>query len=42
MRPFGQLLITTGKLVVERDPAGVIVGFSQQGGTSQNVCELLA
>jgi hypothetical protein len=42
VRPFGQLLITTGKLVVERDPAGVIVGFSQQGGTSENVCELLA
>jgi hypothetical protein len=42
VRPFGQLLITTGKLVVERDPAGVIVGFSQQGGTSEDVCELLA
>src|SRR6476619_875700 len=42
VRPFGQLLITTGKLVVERDPAGVIVGFSQQGGTTRDVCELLA
>ena len=42
VRPFGQLLITTGNLVVDRDPAGAIVGFSQQGGTSQDVCELLA
>ena len=42
VRPFGQLLITTGKVVVERDPLGVIVGFGPQGGTSENVCELLA
>jgi hypothetical protein len=42
VRPFGQLLITTGKVTVERDPGGVIVGFTQQGGTSANVCELLA
>ena len=42
VRPFGKLLITTGNLVVDRDPAGVIVGFSQQGGTSEDVCELLA
>ncbi len=42
VRPFGQLLITTGRVIVERDAAGVIVGFTQQGGTSQDVCELLA
>jgi hypothetical protein len=42
VRPFGQLLITTGKVIVERDPDGVIVGFTQLGGTSQDVCELLA
>lgn len=42
VRPFDQLLITTGRVIVERDPAGVIVGFTQQGGTSQDVCELLA
>ena len=42
VRPFNQLLITTGRVVVERDPAGVIVGFTQLGGTSQDVCELLA
>ena len=42
VRPFGQLLITTGKVTVERDLNGVIVGFTQQGGTSENVCELLA
>ena len=41
VRPFGQLLITTGQVVVERDPAGVIVGFTQIGGTSQDVCDLL-
>jgi hypothetical protein len=42
VRPFDELLITTGLVVVERDPAGVIVGFTQLGGTSQDVCELLA
>jgi len=42
VRPFGQLLITTGLVVVERDPDGVIVGFTQLSGTSQDVCELLA
>jgi hypothetical protein len=42
VRPFDQLLITTGRVIVERDPAGVIVGFTQLGGTSQDVCELLA
>lgn len=42
VRPFGQLLITTGLVIVERDPAGVIVGFTQLTGTSQDVCELLA
>jgi hypothetical protein len=42
VRPPGELLITTGKVIVERDPAGVIVGFTQLGGTSQDVCELLA
>jgi hypothetical protein len=42
VRPFNQLLITTGRVVVERNADGVIVGFSQQGGTTENVCELLA
>jgi hypothetical protein len=42
VRPFDQLLITTGRVIVERDPEGVIVGFTQLGGTSQDVCELLA
>jgi hypothetical protein len=42
VRPFNQLLITTGGVIVERDAAGVIVGFTQVGGTSQDVCELLA
>jgi hypothetical protein len=42
VRPPGQLLITTGKVIVERDPAGAIVGFTQVSGTSQDVCELLA
>ena len=42
VRPFDQLLITTGSVIVERDPAGDIVGFTQLSGTSQDVCELLA
>ena len=41
VRPFNQLLITTGRVILERDPAGVIIGFTQVGGTSQDVCELL-
>ena len=28
VRPFDQLLITTGRVIVERDPAGDIVGFT--------------
>lgn len=42
VRPPGQLLITTGLVTVERNPAGAIVGFSQQGGTTTDVCALLA
>jgi hypothetical protein len=42
VRPFNQLLITTGRLIIERDPSDVIVGFTQEGGTSQDVCVLLA
>ena len=42
VRPPGELLITTGKVILERDPAGNVVGFTQLGGTSQDVCELLA
>ena len=42
IRPAGELLITTGLVIVERDPAGAIVGFTQIGGTTQDVCELLA
>ena len=42
VRPFNQLLITTGLTIVERNAAGTIVGFTQRGGTSQNVCTLLA
>jgi hypothetical protein len=41
VRPFNQLLITTGRIIIERDPSGDIVSFTQQGGTSQDVCELL-
>jgi hypothetical protein len=42
VRPPGELLITTGNVVVERDTTGAIVGFTQLSGTSQDVCELLA
>jgi hypothetical protein len=41
-RPPGQLLLTTGPVVYEHDPAGNIVSFTQRGGTTQDVCVLLA
>jgi hypothetical protein len=30
------------RIIIERDPSDDIVSFTQQGGTSQDVCELLA
>ena len=42
LRPPGRLLITTGRVIVERNAAATIVGFTQEGGTTQDVCELLA
>ena len=41
-RPPGRLLLTTGKLVWEFDSAGNFVSFTQQGGTAQDVCQLLS
>ena len=40
-RPPGQLLVTTGKIIWEFDSNGDFVSFTQQGGTSQDVCALL-
>jgi hypothetical protein len=40
-RPLGQLLVTTGKIIWEFDSNGDFVSFTQQGGTSQDVCALL-
>jgi hypothetical protein len=40
-RPPGKLLLTTGKLIWEFDSAGDFVSFTQQGGTTQDVCALL-
>ena len=42
LRPPGQLLLTTGRVVWELDAAGNTTSFTQVGGTSQDVCELLA
>lgn len=41
VRPPGQLLLTTGPVVWEFDSAGNFVSFTQRGGTTQDVCELL-
>ncbi len=40
-RPPGRLLLTTGPVVWEFDAAGNFVSFTQRGGTSQDVCEIL-
>ena len=42
LRPPGQLLLTTGRVVWEFDAAGNTTSFTQVGGTSQDVCALLA
>jgi len=42
LRPPGQLLLTTGRVVWNTDAAGNTTSFTQVGGTSQDVCALLA
>jgi hypothetical protein len=42
LRPPGQLLLTSGRVVWEFDAAGNTTSFTQVGGTSQDVCALLA
>jgi hypothetical protein len=34
--------LTTGPVVWEFDPGGHVVGYTQLGGTTQDVCALLA
>jgi hypothetical protein len=41
-RPPGQLLLTTGTVVWEFDSVGNVVSYTQRGGTTQDVCALLA
>jgi hypothetical protein len=41
-RPPGQLLLTSGRVVWEFDPAGNLVSYTQQSGTARDVCTVLA
>jgi hypothetical protein len=42
LRPPGRLLLTTGQVIWEFDAQGNTTSFTQVGGTSQDVCALLA
>ena len=42
LRPPGRLLLTTGRVIWEFDALGNTTSFTQVGGTSQDVCALLA
>jgi hypothetical protein len=41
-RPPGQLLLTTGQVVLEFDADDNLISYRQVGGTTQDVCTLLA
>ena len=41
-RPPGQLLLTTGQVVWVFDANDNVISYTQVGGTTQDVCELLA
>jgi hypothetical protein len=41
-RPPGQLLLTTGPVVIQFDSAGNTVSYTQVGGTSRDLCSLLS
>ena len=42
LRPPGRLLLTTGRVIWKFDAQGNTTSFTQVGGTSQDVCALLA